>query len=112
MPHLVVEYAKPLEEKVVLQAWVDQLFSVLAQCGVFQPDTIIVRAHACSHYHAGSQQKDFIHLTLSLYEGRTAEQLTQVQQLLAQQLELFSSNEVTKSLRFDEMAKSHYIELD
>ncbi|GEM_PF-6932311 len=112
MPHLVVEYAKPLEEKVALQSWVDQLFSVLAQCGVFKPDTIIVRAQACMHYHAGSQQKDFIHLTLSLYEGRTPEQLAQVQHVLAQQLEQFSSVQITKSLRIDEMAKSHYTELN
>ena len=111
MPHLVVEYAKPLEEQLALPAWVDDLFLVLAECGVFQPDTITVRAQACSFYHVGRQKKDFIHLTLSLYEGRTAEQLTQVQQLLTQQLESLSLDQVVKSLRFDEMAKSHYIEL-
>ena len=111
MPHLVVEYAKPLAEQFELQAWVDQLFSVLAQCGIFQPDTIIVRTKACSAYHAGSQKKDFIHLTLSLYKGRTTAQLAQVQQVLAQELERFSSEQVVKSLSFNEMAKSHYIEL-
>lgn len=111
MPHLVVEYSHDLPNSSVLKNAAKQIFSALAECGVFQPDTITIRMHACAAYQSGTQDKYFIHNTLYLYEGRTPEQFDAVVDVLKQCLSSYSADKVNITLRIEEMKHEHYIEI-
>ena len=77
MPHLHIEYSKPLEAKADLPALVSALHQGMVASEVFPTAGIRVRAFAADHAIVadGLAENDFLAMTLSVGAGRTAEVL-------------------------------------
>ncbi len=84
MPHLVMEYSVPVSERVNLDLLLEALHQYLVKSGEFSPAQIKSRAYACNQWLIGEQndKDNFIHLTLSLLEGRSLETKKQLSQSL------------------------------
>ncbi|MDP2504499.1 MULTISPECIES: 5-carboxymethyl-2-hydroxymuconate Delta-isomerase [unclassified Oceanobacter] len=90
MPHLVIEYARVIEQTTPLRPLMQQLFEAACQGGIIQPQDIKVRAMPYDHFLLRRDDETFLHITLSLLEGRTDQQKEQLainlRQVLAEQL--------------------------
>ncbi len=75
MPHVVCEYSDPVSERVNMDLLLEGLHQCLIGSGEFEPANIKTRAYACHNWLIGESddRKDFIHITLSLFEGRSVE---------------------------------------
>jgi len=71
MPHLVIEYARKLEEKVSIAALVSSAQEAMSRSGLFAPHTIKTRALPYEQFIAGEKGGSFIHAEIRLLEGRS-----------------------------------------
>jgi len=71
MPHIVIEYAAPLEQEVDIQALVEAAFAGAEASTLFDPAAIKARAHAVDAYWTGGDKQPFVHITVKLLPGRT-----------------------------------------
>jgi 5-carboxymethyl-2-hydroxymuconate isomerase len=74
MPHLVIEYSDGAIDHPVLKELMQGLAETGAQTGVMKPEDIKVRAQSYRDYLIAGRQDSFIHLSVYLLAGRTAEQ--------------------------------------
>ncbi|MGL6160104.1 5-carboxymethyl-2-hydroxymuconate Delta-isomerase [Microbulbifer sp.] len=74
MPHLVIEYAHKLEDKVSISALVSAVQEALSQTGLFAPHTIKTRALPYRHFIAGEKGGCFVHAEVRLLEGRNEQE--------------------------------------
>ena len=72
MPNLVMEYAEPVAERVNIPGLLADLHQVLLDSGVFVPDTVKSRSYPCQTWLVGegADIDTFIHVQLSLLDGR------------------------------------------
>ncbi|WP_323844935.1 5-carboxymethyl-2-hydroxymuconate Delta-isomerase [Microbulbifer magnicolonia] len=75
MPHLVIEYAKKLEDKISIAALVSSAQEAMNKSGLFAPHTIKTRALPYEQFIAGGSVEgsggSFIHAEIRLLEGRS-----------------------------------------
>lgn len=86
MPHCIIEHshnlpASDLIDKVHQAAVASELFSI-------EGSDIKVRSIPYSHYKTGSVDISFVHATLRILPGRTAEQKSRLSHLVLEQLQL------------------------
>lgn len=74
MPHLVIEYAQSLDAVLDRQRLMSKLSAAVAETGIAQRKDLKVRMMAYSEFMLNDGSVSFIHLTLSLLEGRTPDQ--------------------------------------
>jgi 5-carboxymethyl-2-hydroxymuconate isomerase len=74
MPHFVVEYARRMEETVSLAKVMETTYAAGARSGVMTPSDIKVRAVPYDHFLMADGTGAFLHVTVSLLAGRSAEQ--------------------------------------
>lgn len=76
MPHLVMEYSNSAEERLNMQGLLEDLHQVAIDSGLFSTKDIKSRAVRVHSWLVGDKGNsvDFIHITLELLSGRTAEQ--------------------------------------
>jgi 5-carboxymethyl-2-hydroxymuconate isomerase len=74
MPHLVIEYSDGAIDRPALKELVQGLAGTAAQTGVMKSEDIKVRARSYRDYLIAGKQDSFIHLSVYLLAGRTAEQ--------------------------------------
>ncbi|MGH2341697.1 5-carboxymethyl-2-hydroxymuconate Delta-isomerase [Segnochrobactraceae bacterium EtOH-i3] len=82
MPHLLIDYARPLEQTLSIREVMDVAFEAAARSGVMQPADIKVRATPFDHYRLEGGITTFLHVTVQLLAGRTAEQKEHVALLM------------------------------
>ncbi|WP_221795189.1 5-carboxymethyl-2-hydroxymuconate Delta-isomerase [Oceanobacter mangrovi] len=72
MPHCVIEHSDNLDA----DSLVEQVFKAALASALFEPDgsDIKVRAQGFKSYLTGPAKADFIHVTVKILSGRTAEQ--------------------------------------
>ncbi|MEL6116809.1 5-carboxymethyl-2-hydroxymuconate Delta-isomerase [Photobacterium sp. SP02] len=72
MPHLKLEFADPVAERVNVAALLEELHQSLLTCGVFEPASVKSRAYPCHQWQVGEggDAHNFIHLELALLSGR------------------------------------------
>jgi len=73
MPHFVIEYSRSIENTVDINKIMEVVFSAACQSGVMQPDDIKIRAIPFDYFKLSKKDDTFIHLTVSLLEGRSDE---------------------------------------
>lgn len=73
MPHAVIEYSNGLDVKVSQQLLVEAVHNCMADSGQFGEKDIKVRLYPCDHALVAGKQADFIHVTIYLLSGRSAE---------------------------------------
>lgn len=75
MPHLVIEYAQNLEDRISIPALVSSAQESMSRSGLFAPHTIKTRALAFRDFIAGGSVEgsgsSFIHAEVRLFEGRS-----------------------------------------
>ncbi|WP_250461838.1 5-carboxymethyl-2-hydroxymuconate Delta-isomerase [Microbulbifer litoralis] len=71
MPHLVIEYAQNLEDRISIPALVSSAQDAMSRSGLFAPHTIKTRALAFRDFIAGDKGGSFIHAEVRLFEGRS-----------------------------------------
>lgn len=72
MPHLVIEYARKLEEKLSVPALVSAVQEAVNSSDLFAPHTIKTRALPYDQFIAGDQCSSFIHAEIRLLQGLSA----------------------------------------
>ncbi len=97
MPHLIMEYSEPVNERVNIDLLLADLHQYLVKSGECVPANIKSRAYACQQWLIGehNDRYNFIHVTLLLLNGRTFEQKNRLSQgllaVLTQHAEVISS---------------------
>ena len=71
MPHFVVEYSRGIADDAGLGQVMDQLVAAGVESGCMQLADIKVRATPYDHYRLAQPGQTFIHVTVSLLEGRS-----------------------------------------
>jgi 5-carboxymethyl-2-hydroxymuconate isomerase len=66
MPHIVIEYSENLEVIDMMQ----DLQKLVCEFGLFNPDAVKSRSVAYQDYILPNGYDDFVHVTLSILEGR------------------------------------------
>jgi len=74
MPHFVIEYSRTIERSVDIEAVMAAAYEAGAQSGVMGPSDIKIRALPYDHFRFAGNIQSFIHVTVSLLEGRTDQQ--------------------------------------
>src|SRR6187402_1984206 len=74
MPHIVIEHSSGGHGGFDATALMRALHDAAAATGIVQAADLKIRAMAYDDYLVGGRRDGFCHLTLSLLEGRTAEQ--------------------------------------
>ncbi len=74
MPHLVIEYSDSLDPAPDIAAMMQSLCDAAAGTGVVRRADLKLRAAPYSRFLLNDGSSGFVHLTLSLLEGRTPDQ--------------------------------------
>lgn len=74
MPHLVIEYAHNLEDKISINALISSAQEAMQRSGLFAPHTIKTRALPYRTFIAGDKGGSFIHAEIRLLEGRSEQE--------------------------------------
>jgi 5-carboxymethyl-2-hydroxymuconate isomerase len=76
MPHLIMEYSNSAEERLNMQGLLEDLHQVAIDSELFSINDVKSRAIRVHSWLVGDKGNsvDFIHLTVELLSGRTAEQ--------------------------------------
>lgn len=76
MPNLVMEYSNSIEERVNVQALLEDLHQVTIQSGLFGVRDVKSRTLRTHYWLIGDldDSVDFIHVTLELLDGRSEQQ--------------------------------------
>lgn len=74
MPHLIIEYAQPLEHELDVQKLAETAFDGAVASELFTPANIKSRCHPVDAYCIGGEKQNFIHVNVKLLPGRTEDQ--------------------------------------
>ena len=74
MPHFVIEYARQVEQHIVVSELLEVTYMVGVSSGLMKPEDIKVRARPYDHYRMVGANDTFVHTIVFLLEGRTDEQ--------------------------------------
>ncbi|WP_067096582.1 5-carboxymethyl-2-hydroxymuconate Delta-isomerase [Marinomonas atlantica] len=109
MPHCIIEYSQNLEQEVPPLDWMESVQQACIASGLFEANDIKLRAFACKHFITGGVQDAFVHVTIRLLPGRTAQQKSELSQSVLETLCRFSVKQVSLSVEICEMAQDSYI---
>ena len=74
MPHFVFEYAREIEQRGDITQIMDALYDAGCESGLMQPEDIKVRGLPVDFFRLRKSGESFIHVTISLLEGRSDQQ--------------------------------------
>ena len=86
MPHLVIEYARELEETVSPRHLIDRARSGAVDSALFLEEEIKLRTLAYDTYQVGHGENRFINVMVYILAGRTNEQKSHLTNAIAEQL--------------------------
>lgn len=109
MPHIIIEYAKPIADQYDLNALCKQLFEASLETGVFKiPQDVKVRAIPATHWFQQVENDLFIHVTVRLLSGRTTEQKAQITNAILQKADEILKDVGTISVDIKELDPATY----
>lgn len=82
MPHFVVEYSRVVEERTPVERILECLFEAAGRSDVLSLSDAKFRAVPFDHFRLQAPGQTFVHVTVSLLEGRTDDQKEQLSLLL------------------------------
>jgi 5-carboxymethyl-2-hydroxymuconate isomerase len=71
MPHFVIEHSEPIEPTPDFAHVMEELCSAAANTGVMHKADIKLRVIPCAQFQLNDGSTSFLHLTVSMLEGRT-----------------------------------------
>ncbi|WP_444930123.1 5-carboxymethyl-2-hydroxymuconate Delta-isomerase [Microbulbifer sp. SSSA002] len=108
MPHLIIEYAKNLEEKISVAALVSSAQETMRSSGLFASHTIKTRAKPYDQFIAGDNGGSFIHAEIRLLEGRSTREREELSSAVFNSLCQFAEGVPAVSVEVREMDASCY----
>lgn len=106
MPHCVIEHSASLNSADLVPA----VFDAALASGLFAEDgrDIKVRAIAYQDYLTGQEKADFVHVTLRILSGRTAQQKQHLSQIVLQRLSDLSLAKCSITVEVVDMDRASY----
>ncbi len=74
MPHCVIEYTRDIENDVDIKKLMEIAFDAVNGSGLFDRTAIKARAIGYDNFMSGQDRDDYIHISVKILSGRTAEQ--------------------------------------
>ncbi|WNZ55269.1 5-carboxymethyl-2-hydroxymuconate Delta-isomerase [Microbulbifer sp. JMSA004] len=108
MPHLIIEYAKNLEEKISIAALVSSAQEAMHRSGLFASHNIKTRAKSYDQFIAGDNGNSFIHAEIRLLEGRSTREREALSSAVFNSLCQFAEGVPAVSVEVREMDASCY----
>lgn len=108
MPHCVIEYSQNLEQEVPPMDWMEAVQTACIKSALFQSNDIKIRAFPCKHFITGGVQDAFVHVTIRMLQGRSAEQKTTLSEDVLTALCSFAVKQVSLSVEIIEMDNQTY----
>lgn len=105
MPHLIIEYATPLDD---VQGLVDGVFDAAKASDLFGTKDIKVRAIPVDAFNTGGMSQAFIHVDIKLLPGRTTEQKKALSERVLDQVLSIVSEDVAVSVEVNTLDKDTY----
>lgn len=109
MPHMVISYAKPVENQIEIQTLVQEVWNVAEQSGLFTPASIKARALPVEHFVTGDTDQLFVHVDAKLFVGRTDDQKQDMIKRIFDKITSLVSDDVSISVEAIDMDKPNYI---
>lgn len=108
MPHVVIEYSREIEKKADIAKIMDIAFKATSSTGAINTNDIKVRAIPYDHYKLEPDGAMFVHLTLSLLEGRSDSQKEDISINIREELSGFLPFVTSISIDIRDMNPSAY----
>ena len=108
MPHLVIEYARELEQQLVIPELLSRVHQAAVDTGLFDPAAVKVRALAFDHYLVAGQARAFVHLRAEILSGRSEAQKKQLSRQLLDELSAMKMNLASLTVDVIDMDRSCY----
>ena len=108
MPHLIIEYAKPLAQDTDIQGLVDAVFDAAPASELFDPKAIKVRATGIDAYSTAGTDQAFIHVDIKLLPGRSSEQKKALSERVLDKVLSIVSDTVAVSVEINILDKDTY----
>lgn len=108
MPHCVVEYSDNIEQQVTPKQLIDTVFDGAVEAGLFERDSIKVRAVSYSSYRVGDVKQGFVHVNASILSGRTEQQKYQLSQSILDAVKNLNLSGVSITVDVIDMLRSVY----
>lgn len=111
MPNLIMEYTDSVEERVNVPKLLEDLHLLTLKSGLFAKEDVKSRAIRCHDWLLGEEQdsQDFIHITLEMLSGRTAEQKRALLEPLMAVLQQEASQIRSLSINMRDMDKQTFM---
>ncbi len=109
MPHLIIEYSKPLETHINTQTLMKKGIQILVDSNQFTPSAIKSRAISFAEYSLHENYDHFIHVTIQILEGRTLDIRENITQTIFDQFkQLCPIPRLSLSVDLQEMSSHTY----
>ena len=108
MPHMVISYARQLEDQIDIKALVQAVWNASEQTALFSAAAIKVRAFPVDHYLTANTDAAFVHIDAKLFVGRTDEQKQDMLTALFDAVDGMVANDIKISVEAIDMDKSNY----
>lgn len=111
MPHCIIEYAYELEYKMNVNELAKSVHNGAKHSGLFNDNDIKTRSIAYKHHQIGEGVSDFIHVTLKVLSGRSAEQKKNLSSLVLNSLQKLGLIEICITVEVVDMDSGSYQKL-
>ncbi len=108
MPHIIVSYAKEIEDQTAPKKLVEAAWEGAAASGLFGKKDIKARALPVVDYITGESDKPFIHVDVKLLPGRTDEQKAALNKLVLDYLVAVVDENIEITVNASDLAKASY----
>lgn len=110
MPNVVMEYSNSIDERVNVQALLEDIHHVTIESGLFQLMDVKSRTLRTHNWLIGDKADnvDFIHVTVELLEGRTVEQKQALSQSIMVALRLKADFVASLTVNLRDMDKASF----
>jgi 5-carboxymethyl-2-hydroxymuconate isomerase len=109
MPHCIVEASKSIVEYVKIDEVTKTVFQAAQDSELFNPTDIRARAQLFDGHIAGSNSAHFIHVTIKLLAGRTAEQKTHLANLVLENISALGLKDIALSVEVADLFLESYV---
>ena len=109
MPHIVIEYSVSLKPQLDITNVMQSCVQILTKSKQFDPSAIKARALSYSDVILAENVTDFVHVTLSIIEGRSVDIRRQLTQSVYRQLRtLIPQDSIVVTVDLKEINKATY----
>ncbi|TQV89436.1 5-carboxymethyl-2-hydroxymuconate Delta-isomerase [Aliikangiella coralliicola] len=111
MPHCIIEFATELEERINITTLIDSVHQGALLSELFEEKDIKTRAIAIDYFRTGIEKQPFIHVTVKILSGRSAEQRAALSNSIAHELRKLKISQISLTIEICEIEKSSYVKI-